>query len=72
MCIAARKGDVLTKKASDIQQAKDAFAFRLMAVRNMLTPRGMPMQRCQPLLQYLSEKRFAKSEIEQKCMRNAC
>ena len=42
MCIAARKGDGSTKKVSNIQQAKDAFASRLVAVRNMLTPRGMP------------------------------
>ena len=34
---------VRRKKVSDIQQAKDAFASRLVAVRNMLTsPCGMP------------------------------
>ena len=31
------------KKGSDIQQAKDAFASRLVAVRNMVTPCGTPM-----------------------------
>ena len=43
MCITTTKGDGSMKKWSDILQAKDAFASRLVAVRNMLTPRGMPM-----------------------------
>ena len=31
------------RRALDIQQAKDAFALRLVAIRNMQIPREMPM-----------------------------
>ena len=41
MCITVRKGNGSTKKASDNQQMKDELVSVLVAVRNMLTPRGM-------------------------------